>query len=147
MLLIKNKIRKSLKFILYIHLMVVFVCILTLNADAQIRDITPLNKYTVEADKYFKKAQQQKGSAIISLIVGGVITATGLIIRNGKEVPLWDGILLISGPAFILSSGIGFITAGYYKRKANVMLKNEKVLLNTKSNLKYLVSFGVKINL
>ena len=147
MLLIKNKIMKSLKFILYIHLMVVFVCILTLNADAQIRDITPLNKYTVEADKYFKKAQQQKGSAIISLIVGGVITTTGLIIRNGKDVPLWDGILLISGPACMLAGAGGFILSAYYKRKANLILRNEKVLLNPQSNLKHLVCFGVKINL
>lgn len=145
-----------------------FIGIVTLWASthtyAQMRDTTSgMNMHKIDADRLFKKAKQQNSAA---WVVGGTglgLAAVGLIITSnqvGQDLsnifnPNYTNsnskggeIMAYAGLGAMLGSIPLFIASGKNKRKANLMLKDEKVSFNPQLNIKeHFISAGLKINL
>ncbi len=140
---------KKFKIILHMRLLVLFGCIIILNANAQMPDTTSnMRKPKIDADVLYKKAKLQKKGAMISLIVGGVITTAGFLYEKSGGDALEAAAIIVSGAPFILFSIPLFIISANNKNKAELILKHEKVFLNPQSNLeKHIVSLGIKIKL
>lgn len=126
------------------------------DTHAQIRD-TSLNtkSHKVDADLLFQKSKNRKTAAWILLGGGAGLSAIGLLIYAAEKEknPAAELDILPKGT---LPSAIGnsmmiasipfFISAGKNKRKAQLIVKEQSVLIIPQSK-EHLVSAGVKINL
>ncbi|MGI8581112.1 MAG: hypothetical protein ACR2KX_02900 [Chitinophagaceae bacterium] len=153
-----------------------FICLVTLwvatQTKAQMRDTTLImTTHKVDGNSLLQKSQKQKSAAWVMLGGGAGMALAGLLIMTkdaGQEVAgifitvftlgtvtpeqpkkrAAGPVLTIAGTGAMLGSIPLFSASAKNKTKANIILKNESLLLNPQLNTKdHFLTLGVKISL
>jgi hypothetical protein len=159
---------KTIKLKIMKKIIISLVCLVIVLTEAKTQ-VTTTTKQKFDADLLFKKSKKQKTAGWILLSSGMGLAITGFILwsKEASEQSINTATTVItfgfynapepkqSGltPAFI---GIGggamltsipfFISSGKNKRKANLMIKDQKVFFNPFLNMKnHMPSIAVKI--
>ena len=144
---------------------IILILVISLGAiltQAQITGNKDMPANTVDQNALLLKSKKQKATAWILLGGGTVLTTAGLIIGTtqvSKDLqnvfnPNYTSknsagseIMFYTGAGIMLGSIPLFIASGKNKKKANVIINNEKAFFSPQLNLKDFIAVGVKIKL